>query len=57
MLFRAAILHNHFGKTGKTLDFLGKSVAAGYSRNVIRDTPDFDYLRNDPRFQALLPKT
>ena len=56
VLFRAAILHNHFGDTGKTLDFLGKSVAAGYSRNVIRDTPDFDYLRNDPRFQALLPK-
>jgi serine/threonine-protein kinase len=57
VLFRAAILHNHFGDTGKTLDFLGKAVAAGYSRNVIRDTPDFDYLRNDPRFQALLPKT
>jgi tetratricopeptide (TPR) repeat protein len=57
VLFRAAILHNHFGDTGKALDFLGKSVAAGFSRNVIRDTPDFDRLKDDPRFRALLPKT
>ncbi len=57
VLFRAAILHNHFGDTAKTLQFLSKSVAAGYSRTVIRDTPDFDHLRDDPRFHALLPKS
>ncbi|MFY9558866.1 MAG: tetratricopeptide repeat protein [Terriglobales bacterium] len=56
VLFRAAILHNHFGDTEKALDFLNKSVAAGYPRTVIRDTPDFDHLRGDPRYQALLPK-
>jgi serine/threonine-protein kinase len=56
VLFRAAILYNHFGEQGKTLEFLDKAVAAGYSRNVIRDTPDFDHLRNNPRFRALLPK-
>jgi eukaryotic-like serine/threonine-protein kinase len=56
VLFRAAILHNHFGDTEKTLDFLNKSVAGGYSRFVIRDTPDFDHLKNDPRFRALLPQ-
>jgi eukaryotic-like serine/threonine-protein kinase len=53
VLFRAAILYNHFGDTEKTLDFLGKSVAAGYSRTVIRDTPDFDRLKDDRRFRAL----
>jgi tetratricopeptide (TPR) repeat protein len=56
VLFRAAILHNHFGDTEKTLDYLRKSVWAGYSRTVIRDTPDFDQLKSDPRFRALLPK-
>jgi len=56
VLFRAAILYNHFGDTQKTLEFLSKSVSAGYSRTVIRDTPDFDHLKSDPRFLALLPK-
>jgi eukaryotic-like serine/threonine-protein kinase len=57
VLFRAAILHNHFGDKAKALDFLEKSVAAGYSRTVIRDTPDFDSLQDDSRFRALLPKS
>ncbi len=52
VLFRAAILYNHFGDKEKTLDFLTKSVAAGYSRTMIRDTPDFDHLRDDHRFRS-----
>jgi eukaryotic-like serine/threonine-protein kinase len=57
VLFRAAILNNHFGHKYKTLDFLTKAVAAGYSRTVLRDTPDFDHLKDDPQFRALLPKS
>jgi tetratricopeptide (TPR) repeat protein len=57
VLFRGAILYNHFGDPEKTLDFLTKSVAAGYSRTVIRDTPDFDHLKEDRRFRALLSTT
>ena len=53
VLFRGAILYNHFGDKEKTLDCLTKSVAAGYPRTVIRDTPDFDGLKDDPRFRAL----
>ena len=56
-LFRAAILYNHFGDTEKTTGISGKSVAAGYSRTVIHDTPDFDHLKDDPRFRALAPGT
>lgn len=55
VLFRAAILHNHFGDTEKTLEYLNKAVAAGFSPTVIRDTPDFDHLKSDPRFRKLLP--
>jgi len=57
VLFRAAILLRHFKDNAKTLDFLDKAVAAGYSRSIIRDTPDFDSLRENPRFRALLPKS
>lgn len=56
VLFRAAILYNHFGDTEKALHFLTKSVAAGYGRTVIRDTPDFDHLKDDGRFRALLAR-
>jgi serine/threonine-protein kinase len=55
VLFRAAILYNHFGDTEKTLSFLRGAVEAGVSPTQIRDTPDFDHLQNDPRFQALFP--
>ncbi len=55
VLFRAAILYNHFGETEKTLEYLGKAVAAGYSPTVIRDTPDFDHLKGDQRYGRLLP--
>jgi len=57
VLFRAAILCNHFGETEKTLDFLAKSIASGYSRAVIRDTPDFDHFEDNVRFRALILKT
>jgi tetratricopeptide (TPR) repeat protein len=55
VLFRAAILSNHFGDTEKTLTFLRRAVEAGCSRTQVRDTPDFDRLRGDPRLLALLP--
>lgn len=53
VLFRAAVLYNHFEENEKTLNFLGSAVAAGYSRTVIRDTPDFQRLRAVPRFRVL----
>jgi tetratricopeptide (TPR) repeat protein/tRNA A-37 threonylcarbamoyl transferase component Bud32 len=54
--FRAAIVYNHFGDTERTLSFLEKAIAAGYPATAIRDTPDFDHLRDNPRVQALLKK-
>lgn len=54
--FRAALVYNHFGDTERTLSSLEKAVAAGYPAAAIRDTPDFDPLRGNPRVQALLAK-
>jgi tetratricopeptide (TPR) repeat protein len=52
--FRAAILYNHFGDTESTLKSLKEAADLGYPRNVVRDTPDFDHLKNDARVRALL---
>jgi len=56
VLFRAAILSNQFGDREKTLDFLAKSLAGGYSLSVIRATPDFDHLAADARFRERILK-
>ncbi|HEV2729468.1 MAG TPA: tetratricopeptide repeat protein [Terriglobales bacterium] len=52
--FRAALVYNHFGETDRSLEWLQKAMAAGVPASLVRSTPDFDHLRNDPRLQALL---
>lgn len=54
VLFHAAILYNHFDDVKQTLTFLQRAVQAGWSRSQIRDTPDFEHLKNSPPLQALL---
>ena len=54
--FRAALVYNHFGDVDATIASLEKAVAAGYPAAAIRDTPDFDPLRDNPRIQAMLAK-
>jgi len=53
--FRAALVHNQLGETSATLHWLEKAVAAGYSTAKVRDSPDFNALRSNPRFQRLFP--
>ncbi len=52
--FRGALVYNHFGDTEKTLQLLRQALASGTSADWVRDTPDFDHLRTEPRFQAIL---
>jgi tetratricopeptide (TPR) repeat protein len=52
--FRAAIVYNHFGDTGRSLAWLKKAVDAGFSRSSIRDLPDFDSLQGNAAFRALM---
>jgi len=53
VLFRAALVYNHFGDTEQTLTYLKKAADAGYSRAIIRDSPDFMALQQNSQFKAL----
>jgi tetratricopeptide (TPR) repeat protein len=51
--FDAALVYNFFGESEQTLQWLEKSLTAGYSLGMARDSPFFDGLRANPRFQKL----
>ena len=53
VLFRAAIVYNHFGQTDQALAYLKKAVEVGYSRTIVRDTPDFQGLQQNAQFRTL----
>jgi serine/threonine protein kinase/tetratricopeptide (TPR) repeat protein len=52
--FRAALVYNHLGDSDRALQLLRKATASGLPANLLNDTPDFDHLRADPAFQAIL---
>ena len=54
VLFRAALVCNHFGQTSETLQWLRKAIEAGFSRSEVRDFPDFDSLQSNPQLRTLL---
>jgi tetratricopeptide (TPR) repeat protein/TolB-like protein len=54
MRFKAALVYNQFAETSVALNWLRSAVASGLSITVLRDTPNFDSLRSDPRFQELI---
>jgi tetratricopeptide (TPR) repeat protein len=53
LLYRAALVYNHFDDTDLTLQWLSKALAAGFSPITVRDAPDFNALHDKPRFQRL----
>ena len=53
MRFKAALIYNQFGDTAQTLSWLTKALAGGFSATIVRDTPNFDLLRTNPKFEAL----
>jgi len=54
MRFKAALVYNQFGDATNTLIWLKRALASGLSGAIVRDTPNFDSLRPDPRFQELI---
>ncbi len=57
VLFRGALIYNHFGETALTLNWIQKALAAGVPANLVNSTPDFDHFHDDPAFQAILRGT
>jgi tetratricopeptide (TPR) repeat protein len=54
VLFRAAVVYNHFNQPDQAVAFAKRAIDAGYSRSVIRDTPDFVNLQQNPQFRAMV---
>ena len=53
-LLNAGIVYQQLGDTNRALDSLEKAVSLGISPELIRDTPNFDALRDNPRYVSLL---
>jgi adenylate cyclase len=57
VLVNAACFHARRGDKEKALSFLEQSFAKGFGkRDWVENDPDYDTLRDDPRFQAMLDK-
>jgi serine/threonine protein kinase/tetratricopeptide (TPR) repeat protein len=54
LLFTAGIVYQQLGDTNRALDALEKAVSLGFSPEMLRDTPNFDALRDNPRFLGLI---
>jgi eukaryotic-like serine/threonine-protein kinase len=53
-LLFGAIVHNHLGDRAEALDCLEKAAKKGLPKAELRAWVEFDNLRTDPRFQAIL---
>ena len=56
LLLNGGIAYAQLGDTERALDALEKAVAAGISPATLRDTPNFDGLRANPRFLKLIQR-
>jgi adenylate cyclase len=56
-LINAGCLHSRMGQKEQALDILERLFARGWGkRDWIRHDPDYDSLRDDPRFKKLLAR-
>jgi tetratricopeptide (TPR) repeat protein/predicted Ser/Thr protein kinase len=54
VLYYAGLVFAQLSEKEKAVDALRRAVAAGWSPAIVRDTPNFGALQNDPRFKALI---
>jgi tetratricopeptide (TPR) repeat protein len=51
-----ALVEEQLGDRKQTLDWLAKAAARGYSLQQIASTIEFDSLKSDPRFPAIIAR-
>jgi tetratricopeptide (TPR) repeat protein/predicted Ser/Thr protein kinase len=56
VLFEEALVYNQLGEISLSLDALERAVGAGYPAETVRETPNFEGLKNNPRFVALISR-
>jgi serine/threonine protein kinase/tetratricopeptide (TPR) repeat protein len=54
LLFQAAMVHNQFGETNATLEWLSKALSAGFSATTIADAPALEGLHSNAQFEKML---
>jgi serine/threonine protein kinase/tetratricopeptide (TPR) repeat protein len=54
MLLNAGIVYQQLGDTNRALDVLEQAVSLGLSPEMLRDTPNFDALKDNPQFLGLV---
>ena len=54
LLLNAGIAYQQLGETERALSSLERAVSLGISPELIRDTPNFDALRDNPRYISLI---
>jgi serine/threonine protein kinase/tetratricopeptide (TPR) repeat protein len=54
LVFNAGVVYQQLGDTNRALNALERAISLGVSPEMLRDTPNFDALRNDPRFLGLI---
>ena len=53
MMFDAGVIYEQLGNRELALEWVGKALRAGYSRDLVERSPSLAQLRTDPRFEKL----
>ncbi len=56
MAWEAALVNAKLGRAEKTIEWLATVVDGGLRSEVLRSTPEFAFVRDDPSFQALVAR-